>query len=112
MKQKNRLSRLTNVCGDVNEKLPQIFAALKDKKTALVVDPPRKGLSAETIEAILQAEPVQMVYISCDSATLARDLKGLSTKYEIASVEGYDMFPNTRHVETVVSMFRKDPKRK
>lgn len=112
MKQKNRLSRLTNVCGDVNEKLPQIFAALKGKKTALVVDPPRKGLSAETIEAILQAEPVQMVYISCDSATLARDLKGLSTKYEIASVEGYDMFPNTRHVETVVSMFRKDPKRK
>ena len=72
------------------------------KKIALVVDPPRKGLGQPTIEAILQAKPQNIVYISCDSATLSRDIKALSKVYELKHCTPYDMFPQTDNVETLV----------
>ncbi|HPX93394.1 MAG TPA: 23S rRNA (uracil(1939)-C(5))-methyltransferase RlmD [Bacillota bacterium] len=71
---------------------------------ALVADPPRKGLEPQAIEVIKRSGTPRIVYISCNPATLARDLALLSEVYRVESVQPVDMFPRTAHVETVVSM--------
>lgn len=71
----------------------------------VLLDPPRTGAERETIEAILSAKPKQISYVSCDPATLARDLKLLIENfYEIESITAIDLFPQTHHVETVVRL--------
>lgn len=67
----------------------------------VVVDPPRKGLAPEVVEILLRMAPRRIVYVSCDCATLARDLKALCRDYDLVRVEAVDMFPRTHHVETV-----------
>ena len=67
------------------------------------VDPPRKGLSAEVIAAVAQMQPQRVVYVSCDPATLARDVKLFAqTGYRAVRAAAVDMFPGTANVETVV----------
>ncbi len=83
MKKANGLKNLTNICGDVETELAKIVEENPGKNIALVVDPPRKGLGAKVVETILKAKPRQIIYISCDSATLARDLKLLGAACEI-----------------------------
>jgi len=73
---------------------------------AVVLDPPRKGCDESVLNAILTAKPQTVVYISCNPATLARDLKILSTEYKIDSVTPFDMFPQCAHVECVTLMSR------
>lgn len=69
----------------------------------IVVDPPRKGCEESVLETMVRMEPERIVYVSCDSATLARDLKYLCAGgYEIEKVRAVDMFPMTGHVETIV----------
>lgn len=106
LKQKNRLENLVNICGDVAVELPKIMDANKDKKTAIVLDPPRKGIDKSTAQLLLDTKPDVIVYISCDSATLSRDLKLLiqTNEYNIDFVQPYDMFPQTKHVETIVCL--------
>lgn len=71
----------------------------------IVVDPPRKGCDEKCLETIVKMKPERVVYVSCDSATLARDLKFLCEwGYEVKKVQPVDMFPHTGHVETVVLM--------
>lgn len=73
--------------------------------TAIVMDPPRKGAEPQVIEAIIASGISKLAYVSCNPATLARDCKQLSAGgYEITYVQPVDMFPETEHVETVVSM--------
>ena len=73
----------------------------------IVVDPPRKGCDEKCLETMLKMEPERIVYVSCDSATLARDLKILcEEKYELKAWQCYDQFSRTVHVETVVSLSR------
>ncbi len=73
----------------------------------VVVDPPRKGLGAEAIEAISRFAPRRLVYVSCDPATLARDTALLKERgYQVKSVEAFDLFPRCSHVETVVLLSR------
>ena len=74
----------------------------------VIVDPPRAGLDAKFIDAILKTQPNKLVYISCDPKTLSRDLKRLTEVYSIEKIQPVDMFPHTLHVETVVLMSRKD----
>jgi 23S rRNA (uracil1939-C5)-methyltransferase len=74
----------------------------------VVVNPPRAGLAPQVIEALqssrtLHPAPRALIYVSCNPATLARDLKGLD-RYRVTSVRGFDMFPQTAHVETVVAL--------
>lgn len=99
---------ITNICGDANEELPRLTAKLANKRITMVVDPPRKGLGEKICDTILSAEVDNVVYISCDSATLARDLAQLSASYDITYVEPYDMFPQTDQVETLVHLARKN----
>jgi 23S rRNA (uracil1939-C5)-methyltransferase len=70
----------------------------------ILLDPPRTGAEKETIEAILQLAPTQVSYVSCDPATLARDLRILRESYQIESITALDLFPQTHHVETVVRL--------
>ena len=78
------------------------------KPDVVIVDPPRKGCSKETLNAVVQMNPDRIVYVSCDPATLARDCKYLEDSYELVKIQPVDMFPGTVHVETVVLMSRKD----
>ena len=74
----------------------------------IVVDPPRKGLSADVIDAVEEMSPDRVVYVSCDPATLARDVKLFGEKgYRLQSAEAVDLFPRCSHVESVVLMSRK-----
>ena len=75
----------------------------------VIMDPPRKGSDETFLSILLKTTPKRIVYVSCDPATLARDLKKLSQKYEIISVTPVDMFPHTFHVETLVTLFHKKP---
>ncbi len=68
----------------------------------VILDPPRKGSDEKTLGAIIKAKPKRIVYVSCNPATLARDLKYLTENgYKTQKVTGFDMFPNTSHVETI-----------
>ena len=88
----------------------QAAKMLADRRTrpdVIVVDPPRKGVSADVIEAISAMAPQRMVYVSCDPATLARDLKLLTAAgYTLQPAEAFDLFPRCAHVETVVLLSR------
>ena len=76
----------------------------------IVVDPPRKGCDEKLLDTIVTMSPQRVVYVSCDSATLARDLKVLSERgYKIVKVQPVDQFGNTVHVETVVLLSHKKP---
>ena len=76
----------------------------------IVVDPPRKGCDETLLRTMTDMSPERIVYVSCDSATLARDLKYLCENgYELQKVRAVDMFPNTVHVETVVLMSKVNP---
>ena len=76
----------------------------------ILVDPPRKGLAPEVIDAVVTMAPKRVVYVSCDPATLARDVKLFSERgYSLSHAEAFDLFPRTFHVETVVQLVRKNP---
>lgn len=79
-----------------------------NKFDVVFVDPPRKGLDEDFINSLLERSPKKIIYISCNVSTLARDLKILSKKYSIKSIDFVDMFPRTIHVETVASLCLKD----
>jgi tRNA/tmRNA/rRNA uracil-C5-methylase (TrmA/RlmC/RlmD family) len=73
----------------------------------VIVDPPRTGLSRDAVTGILAMKPRQLVYVSCDVATLARDARVLADGgYELGPLIGFDLFPNTAHVETIVQFVR------
>lgn len=79
-----------------------------EKIDFILLDPPRVGAERETIDAILKLKPAQISYVSCDPATLARDLKLLTESvYKIESIAALDLFPQTHHVETVARLFQK-----
>jgi len=70
----------------------------------LIVDPPRTGMSKDALEGVIKMEPPALIYVSCDVATLARDAKRLvESGYRMARMQAFDLFPNTPHVETVIS---------
>ena len=88
--------------GKAEEVLPEQFARTGERADVIVVDPPRKGCDETLLSTIIEMQPDRVVYVSCDSATLARDLKYLCERgYELKKVCPVDMFPNTVSVETV-----------
>lgn len=110
----NGIENATFYVGKAEEVLPAFYE--KEGKgcadllhpDVIVVDPPRKGCDNVCLETILRMQPDRIVYVSCDSATLARDLKILCGGYELKKIRPVDQFPMTVHVETVVLMSRKD----
>ncbi len=121
---RNGLSNMRNICGKVEEHLDELLG--QEGETAVVLDPPRAGVERSVLKVLLRHAPKKILMISCNPATLARDLGFLTgtlveteqgelvksenggTMYEIASIEPFDMFPQTRHVETLALLVRKN----
>lgn len=93
--------------GDVEKALPEFIKERKIKADVVFVDPPRKGCDRTALETLLEIEPEKIVYVSCNPATLGRDLKVLEEKYELKKVAICDMFPWTGHVECVTVLYLK-----
>ena len=87
-----------------------IFAEVKfdPSRTAVVIDPPRKGSSPEFLQQLLSFGPKRVVYVSCNPATQVRDLKELKDAYSISCIQPFDLFPQTKHLECVVTLERRD----
>lgn len=103
----NEISNSEFYVGKSEEVIPQL---IRDgiKPNVIVVDPPRKGCDTRLLDAIGEARPDRVVYVSCDPGTLARDLKYLGViGYKTVEVQPVDMFPMTKHVETCVLLQRK-----
>ena len=101
-------------CGNSKEAEQENVQKEQEKKgkigkvDLIVVDPPRKGCDSRCLETILKIGPEKVIYVSCDPATLARDLKILAGGgYHIKKVQPCDMFPHTSHVETIVLLYRR-----
>ena len=96
----NNINNIEFLCGDVESTLQDILEK-SGRPDVIFVDPPRKGLNTTTINNILEVYPNKIVYISCNPATMTRDLQMLEEKYEIKKMQPVDMFPYTSHVECV-----------
>ena len=108
--------KITNICGKTEDVLPELIKQTRGK-TAMLLDPPRKGCDEKVIKSILTAKPDKIVYVSCMPSTLARDVgllcgtltfgeKGIIKSdgngvYKIKTIIPFDMFPQTKHVETL-----------
>ena len=98
----NNLSNTKYFAGDMKNIFTTQFVAKNGKPTLFVVNPPREGIDTKVIEKIIDIKPKKIVYVSCNSSTLARDLVIFKKKYEISKLQTVDMFPHTSHVENVV----------
>lgn len=118
-------NKMENICGKCEEVLPELISNLKSdgKKITIVLDPPRKGCEYEVVEAVKNSNAEKIIYISCNPATLARDVglivgtlekkdgeivkaENPTNLYEITFIKPYDMFPQTKHVETLVCLVK------
>ena len=95
----NEINNVSFVCGDAGSKLKEIS---KEKQIdTLIVDPPRTGLDKNMLDILLHSNIQQIIYISCNPSTFAKNLNCLNNAYEIQSIQPFDMFSQTQHVETV-----------
>ena len=109
-KENARINNVQNaefIVGDVETAFDKLINQNKINLTALIVDPPRKGLDENTIYNILKTRPDKLTYISCNPATLMRDLAKLEEKYNIKQIQPVDMFPFTKHIECVTVLYLK-----
>ncbi|PXY01775.1 23S rRNA (uracil(1939)-C(5))-methyltransferase RlmD [Marinifilum breve] len=90
--------------GDMKNVLTKEFIELHGQPDTMIVDPPRAGMHADVVETILHAAPKRIVYVSCNSATQARDLALMDEAYKVTKVQAVDMFPHTHHVENIVQL--------
>ncbi len=97
----NHINNAEFLVGDAAEELPRLLSK-GFRPDVVVVDPPRAGCEEKVLQSIMAVSPKRIVYVSCNPATLARDLGILCNKYDIIRVQPVDMFPQTTHVETVV----------
>lgn len=106
----NQFENVTFAVGEAEEVVPWWAKANGLRPDVMVVDPPRKGCDDKLLDMMLDTSPERIVYVSCNPATLARDLKYLteSGAYEVKEVQPVDMFPQTTHVECVTSISRID----
>ena len=98
----NDISNVDFFVGDMKNVFNKEFVDLHGQPDIVITDPPRDGMHKQVVEQLLHAAPPKIVYVSCNSATQARDLAILNEKYTIVKVQPVDMFPQTHHVENVV----------
>jgi len=94
------------VAGAVEELLPGLLTRFTPGATTVLIDPPRKGCRPETIDLLRRVRPAQIIYVSCQPATMARDLDLLRAEglFQVARVTPFDMFPQTAHVECLADL--------
>ncbi len=99
----NSVENCRFVLGDIKEELSNVKAV----PDVIIVDPPRAGMHKDVVGKVLALSPERVVYVSCNPASLARDLSMMAGNYDILDVQPIDMFPHTYHIETVVRLRRK-----
>ena len=97
----NDVKNIEFICGDVEVAFDELINKEKIVPSAIIVDPPRKGLDNKTVENIAKIKPAKLVYISCNPATMVRDLAKLEEIYNIKTIQPVDMFPWTNGVESI-----------
>ena len=93
--------------GDMKDVLNEEFIARHGHPDVIITDPPRAGMHKDVVDTILKAAPERIVYVSCNSATQARDLSLMDADYKVMAVQAVDMFPHTHHVENIVLLQRR-----
>jgi 23S rRNA (uracil1939-C5)-methyltransferase len=94
--------------GDMKKVLNVKFLTKYGRPDVIITDPPRAGMDPAVVATIIGAAPKKIVYVSCNSATQARDMELLSGKYKVVKSQAVDMFPNTHHVENVALLVLKE----
>ena len=100
--ERNNITNCEFFVGDMKVVFNEAFIAQHGKPDVIITDPPRDGMHKDVIDQILKIAPKKVVYVSCNSATQARDLALMDEKYKVTRVRPVDMFPQTHHVENVV----------
>ena len=95
----NNVDNIEFIAGDVEKAFKELIEVRRVQPTVVIVDPPRRGLDTTTIGKILELEVERVVYVSCNPATMVRDMNLLEEKYEVGEIQPVDMFPFTSHVE-------------
>lgn len=103
----NNIPNTDFYAGDIKNLLNEEFLRQHGRPDVVITDPPRAGMHEDVCKMLLRASPERIVYVSCNAATQARDLKILCDRYDIVAVQPVDMFPHTVHVENVVSLVRR-----
>ncbi|MDO5509243.1 MAG: 23S rRNA (uracil(1939)-C(5))-methyltransferase RlmD [Weeksellaceae bacterium] len=103
----NGIQNTDFVCGDMREVFTAEFVATHGRPDVIITDPPRDGMHPKVVEQILQVAPKKVVYVSCNSATQARDIALMHEKYKVVKYRAVDMFPHTHHIESVALLERK-----
>lgn len=97
----NNVNNIEFITGDVEQAFKELVEERNIIPTAIIVDPPRRGLDETTISKILDLEVKKLVYVSCNPATMVRDIKLMNEKYEVKEIQPIDMFPFTSSIENV-----------
>ena len=103
----NGINNTLFYAGDMKDVLNAAFIDKHGHPDVIITDPPRAGMHPDVVQTILNAAPDRIVYVSCNSATQARDLQLMDAAYEVQAVQPVDMFPHTHHVENIVLLRRK-----
>ncbi len=106
----SQINGITNTdfyAGDMKDLLNDNFLSKHGRPDTIITDPPRAGMHEDVCKMLLKAAPDKIVYVSCNAATQARDLKLLSELYEVTAVQPVDMFPQTVHVENVAELIKR-----
>ncbi len=106
--QLNGIKNTEFFAGDIKDLLSENFLVEHGRPDVIITDPPRAGMHEDVCKMLLKAAPQKIVYVSCNPATQARDLKILSESYQVAAVQPVDMFPHTIHVENVVLLVKRN----
>ncbi len=110
-KENAKLNGIDNVAffvGDMKKVFNPTFIQQNGIPDVIITDPPRDGMHKDVVEQILSIAPQKIVYVSCNSATQARDLSLMDAKYKVTKVQPVDMFPQTYHVENVVLLTKRE----
>lgn len=105
--QLNGLHNTTFYCGDMKDIFNGAFLENHPKADVLITDPPRDGMHPKVVEQILHLAPEKIVYVSCNSATQARDIALMKNQYDLVKILPVDMFPQTHHVENIALLRKK-----
>jgi 23S rRNA (uracil1939-C5)-methyltransferase len=103
----NGITNTSFYAGDMRRIMNEDFLRTHGRPDVIITDPPRAGMDQPVVETILKAAPDRIVYVSCNTATQARDLALMSDDYEVTKVQPVDMFPNTHHVENIALLVKR-----
>ena len=104
----NKIDNTEFIAGDTEKVLDELINKKKIIPNIIMVDPPRRGLDNNSVNNILKIKPNRLIYISCNPATLVRDLSKFEEIYEVKEIKPVDMFPFTSHVECCSVLYLKD----